>query len=78
MTRLGAGSSLFAILALFAFAPSQSAAQTDPNAGILPFSTQEHGVDLATGAVNLSVPIQSKVGKIPFSFSLYENSGIFK
>lgn len=55
-------------------------AQTDPNAGILPFSTQTFGVDLARGSVTLSVPLRSKLGKIPLStsmqntFSIWNNS----
>jgi RHS repeat-associated protein len=56
-------------------------AQTDPAAGLLPFSSQKFGVDLARGSVNLAVPMRSKLGKMPFStqlqntFSIWNNSG---
>jgi RHS repeat-associated protein len=55
-----------------------AASQVDPAAGVLPFSTQQLGVDLATGTVHVSIPVRSKVGKIPFSFSLEGNFDIFK
>jgi len=51
--------------------------QTDPNAGILPFSTQAHGVDLATSQVSFVVPIRSKVGSPPFIYVLIGNSHAF-
>jgi hypothetical protein len=34
--------------------------------GILPFSTNEYGVDIATGNVNMAFPLRAKNGKIPF------------
>jgi RHS repeat-associated protein len=56
-------------------------AQTDPNAGILPFSVQLGGpydfVNPATSAITIIVPVRSKSGKIPFSFSLAANSHAF-
>jgi YD repeat-containing protein len=35
-------------------------AQNDPSAGIQPFSTNQFGVDLASGNINLSIPLRSK------------------
>src|ERR1700678_341445 len=67
-------SSLFLSLAI----PISLIAQTDPAAGILPFSTQAVGiyesVDLATSNINLTIPIRQKTGKIPLSFTLGGNS----
>ena len=78
MARFVAGSSLFAILALFAFVPSQIAAQSDPAAGILPFSTHVGGpidsVDLATGSILFKIPVRSKVGAIPFNYPIEGNN----
>jgi len=52
-------------------------AQTDLYAGAVPFSTQEHGVDLATGNVSFSMPVRKKAGKLPFSMSLRGNFGVY-
>ena len=52
--------------------------QDNPNVGLLPFSTQDQGVDLATGSVSAFVPTRDKTGKIPFSFSLFGNYSLFK
>lgn len=38
-----------------------------PNDGILPFSTHEWGIDLATGAIYLRLPMRSKIGKLSYS-----------
>ena len=47
-----------------------SVAQTDPSAGIQPFSTQFAGeydsVDLASSNISLIIPILQKNGKFPF------------
>jgi RHS repeat-associated protein len=76
MARFAVGS-FFVCLFLSAF----SLAQTDPAAGILPFSTQVGGpidsVDLATGSITLQIPIRSKAGKVPFSFDLVGGSHAF-
>ena len=57
-------------------------AQTDPAAGILPFSTHVGGtydsIDLATSAILIDIPVRAKVGKIPLNFSLVANNHIFK
>ncbi len=49
----------------------------DPGAGLLPFSTQVGGatesVDLATSNVFVRIPVRSKVGKMPFDFTLSGN-----
>ncbi len=81
MARFVAGSSLFAILALFAFIPSQIAAQTDPAAGILPFSTHVNGpvdsVDLATSNILIKIPVRSKAGAIPFAYAVVSNNHVY-
>src|SRR5579863_1119157 len=52
--------------------------QSDLAAGIQPFSTQVGGpydsIDLATSNIALNIPLRSKAGKIPFTFSLTGNS----
>jgi hypothetical protein len=42
-------------------------AQTDPNAGIQMWSTNEFGVDVSSMAINLQIPARSKAGPIPYS-----------
>lgn len=42
--------------------------------GILPFSTHEYGIDLASGAVLLNFPLLAKPGKIPYSSNLIANN----
>jgi RHS repeat-associated protein len=44
--------------------------------GILPFSTNENGVDLATGNVNMAFPLRAKNGKIPFWSKVVATSGM--
>ena len=57
-------------------------AQTDPAAGILPFSTlaggQYDSIDLATSNILIIIPIRSKAGTIPLNFNLTENNRIYK
>jgi hypothetical protein len=81
MARIAASSSLFAILVLFAFVPSQIAAQSDPAAGILPFSTHVSGpidsVDLATSSILINIPVRSKVGAIPFKYAVVSNNHVY-
>ena len=52
----------------------RAASQTDPAAGIKPFSSQIGGpydsVDLATGSIMLDIPVRRKNEKIPFSYGL--------
>lgn len=52
-------------------------AQTDPNAGILPFSTHVSGqydtFDPSSGNIMLTIPVLSKTGKVPFGFNLIGN-----
>lgn len=54
----------------------------DTAAGILPFSTQAAGlydsVDLATSNILVQIPVRSKIGKIPFAYSLVMNSHVSK
>jgi YD repeat-containing protein len=45
--------------------------QTDPAAGIQPFSTNRFGVDLATSNINVEIPVRDKLG---FPYSLVQNS----
>jgi len=56
-------------------------AQSDPAAGIIPFSTRVGGVydsvDLATGNIVVKIPIINKTGKLPFSYSLVANSHVY-
>jgi len=72
MIRLAGVISIVLVFASF------TSAQTDPIAGIIPFSTRENNVDLATGAITLEIPIRSKVGKIPVSFNLVTNSNAYR
>jgi RHS repeat-associated protein len=44
--------------------------------GIQMFSTNENGVDLATGNVNIEIPLRSKTGKIPFWSKIVGTSGM--
>jgi RHS repeat-associated protein len=64
--------SLFSALAALAFA------QSDPAAGIIPFSTQiasgYESVDMASSNILVTIPIRNKPGKIPFSYGLTMNS----
>jgi hypothetical protein len=52
-------------------------AQNGPSLGVLPFSTNQFGVDLATTNVNIAVPLRSKIGKIPFLSQIVGTSGAF-
>jgi hypothetical protein len=42
------------------FGPSQTFAQGDPATGVQMFSTNDFGVDLATGSLNINIPLRSK------------------
>ena len=44
--------------------------------GILPFSTNDNGVDLATGNVNFAFPLRAKMGKIPYTSKIVGTSGM--
>jgi YD repeat-containing protein len=52
-----------------------ASAQNDPAAGIQMFSTNDFGIDLATGNIHLEVPLRSKAG---MSLSLASNFRAFK
>jgi RHS repeat-associated protein len=58
-----------------------SLGQTDPSAGILPFSVNTGGqydsLNPATGNVMFTIPVISKAGKAPFSFNLVQNFHIY-
>jgi RHS repeat-associated protein len=59
---------------------SLSDAQTvpaDPNTGIQMWSTNEFGIDLATSAINVQIPVRSKAGVIPFSSSLVGTNQVY-
>jgi len=58
MARFAVGVSLF-LAVCFSF-PALATAQTDPGNGVLPFSTKEFGVDLASGHVVVELPLRSK------------------
>jgi RHS repeat-associated protein len=68
---------VFALLVLLTAARAQ-----DTAAGILPFSTQATGlydsIDLANSNIFVQIPIRTKVGKIPFSYSLVMNAHVSK
>lgn len=75
--RCSLRSILLLILELtFAFSLNslQAVAQNPP--GIQMFSTNEYGVDLATGNVNISIPLRSKTGKVPFWSKIVGTSGM--
>lgn len=61
-------------LALFLILSSWATAQGGLNDGILPFSTHEWGIDLASSAIYVDFPLRSKAGKIPYSSSLNESN----
>lgn len=73
MARFAVAAPLCLLVSCLAFAQDP-----DPASGILPFSTQAVGtydsVDLATGNININIPVRSKAGEIPFVFSLVSNS----
>jgi hypothetical protein len=58
------------VSAMLVICCSGAKAQSGPNNGILPFSTHDWGIDLASSAVYLDIPLRSKAGKIPYSSSL--------
>lgn len=87
MSRFVAGSSLFAVLALFAFAPSQAAAQTaDPTggAGIKAYgayhgSSIEH-ISLETSKLIVNIPLISypqRGGKLRVDFELHWHNPVY-
>jgi RHS repeat-associated protein len=65
----------------FLFLVASGWAQTDPSAGIIPFSTQVPGVfesvDLSSGNIYTQIPARNKIGKLPFSYALTGNSGVY-
>ncbi|MGB2604450.1 MAG: hypothetical protein WBC78_12705 [Candidatus Sulfotelmatobacter sp.] len=46
----------------------------NPDAGIQMWSSNEFGIDLATSAINIQIPIRSKLGAVPFSSSFLGTS----
>ena len=46
-------------------------AQVDPNYGIQMWATSDFGIDLATSAISMQIPVRSKAGAIPFSAYLF-------
>lgn len=67
---------------LLAFALANAAiAQSDPAAGIIPYTTELGGpydyVNPATSNIILVIPVRHKTGKIPFSYDLMFNSHAF-
>jgi RHS repeat-associated protein len=58
---------------------SRSIAQApNPNAGILMWSTNDFGINLATSGINIDIPLRSKVGAIPFSSRLFGTSQAYE
>jgi hypothetical protein len=69
------GVSFFICLSIFF--SSTGLAQTNPTAGIQPFSTNQFGIDLATSNINLSIPIRSKPTlslALSTTFTPYQNA----
>jgi len=70
--------SLTIVLPLVSLGTATAQTQTDPAAGVVPFSTRAgsayDSVDPATSNVMVTIPVRSKIGKIPFSFNLIGNS----
>jgi RHS repeat-associated protein len=62
------------ILVAYGVIPIGASGQNQP--GILPFSTNEFGVDIATGNINVGFPLRSKTGKIPFWSKIVGTSGM--
>ena len=62
------------LIAYILFGANGTLGQGQP--GILPFSTNEYGVDLATGNVNMAFPLRAKTGKIPFWSKVVGTSGM--
>ena len=66
---------LLGAIVLFSFMVREAVAQNPP--GIQMFSTNENGVDLATGNINIdNIQFRIKVGKIPFWSHISGTSGI--
>jgi RHS repeat-associated protein len=63
-----------AILSVFLLAVCPLTAQVLPDAGIQMWSTNDFGISLATSAINVNIPLRSKIGAIPFSSSLFGTS----
>lgn len=65
------------LLAVILLSLQISMAQSDPTAGVTPFSTQLGGVydvvDAATSRVLVTIPVRDKDGKMPFPFKLVGN-----
>jgi len=76
-TLLSPAMAVWSLAAILFFLVGAASAQSDPVAGLIPFSTHVGGpidsIDLATGNIMLNVPVRSKVGNIPLSFSLIGN-----
>lgn len=74
LTRILAVSLLFTVSVQLVHAQNPP----NPNAGILMGSTNEFGIDLATSAINVSIPLRSKVGAIPFWSRLFGTSQAYQ
>jgi RHS repeat-associated protein len=73
MARFAVGLSLVLL-----FVATFSFAQSDPAMGMQLFSTNHFGIDLASSNVNLSIPVRSKIGKLPFSSMFVGNYHAFQ
>jgi RHS repeat-associated protein len=66
-----------ATLALVLLATSSLTAQgapPNPDLGVQMWSTNNFGINLATSAININIPMRSKIGAIPFTSSLFATS----
>jgi RHS repeat-associated protein len=72
---------IFFLFSLVFLVATSSLAQTDPAAGVIPFSTRANGVyesvDLASSNIFVQLPIRQKPGKVPFSYSFVVNSSMY-
>jgi hypothetical protein len=65
-------------LLLVTVTPSLAQGPLNPNAGILLWSTNDFGINLATSGINIDIPLRSKVGAIPFSSRLFGTSQAYE
>jgi RHS repeat-associated protein len=66
------------LLLLLTVSRSIAQAPPNPNAGILMWSTNDFGIDLARSGINVNIPLRSKIGAIPFSSRLFGTSQAFE
>jgi RHS repeat-associated protein len=75
MVRIAFKRKLIVTFLLVVLCETAGHAQNPPQPGVVPFSTNSFGVDLASSTVNIAIPLRTKVGKIPFQAWLVGTSG---